>query len=401
LSLPDALREVSRLPPKSIVLYLSLFKDGAGTPYDPHQVAEKVSAAANVPVYGFHDGYMGRGIVGGHMYTIKAQGEEAARLVLRVLNGEIPSNLPLVEGAASQDVFDWRQLDRWQIAVSRLPAGSDVLFRPRSVWRDYRDEALTALAVVVLQTLLILGFLLEHNRRRRAQVALQSTYREVRDLAGRLISAREAERAAIARDLHDDLSQKLAVLAIDVDMLEHDMNGVDGITERVRGVADRARQIGADVHSLSHQLHPANLEIQGLVPALEGLCKELSTPNQLRIDFLHESVPRTISQETALGLFRIAQEALHNVVRHSGAAHATVKLTCEDHTLRLEVSDAGCGFTPGATKDGSLGLVSMRERMQLVGGRLDIQSAPGAGTRVRATAPLDAPTAGDHDRCTG
>jgi signal transduction histidine kinase/ligand-binding sensor domain-containing protein len=224
---------------------------------------------------------------------------------------------------------------------------------------------------------------------RASQDSLRRSDAQIRDLAGRLISAQEEERRRIARDLHDDLSQKLALLAIEVDELGSDAKSIGDGPARVRAVADRARGITTDVHNLSHQLHPATLETLGLVAALQGLCGELSAPDGFAVGFQHEPVPRSIPPEAALCLFRIAQEALHNVVKHSGVQHAEVRVWFADHSLHLAVSDSGRGFTPGAHKANALGLVSMRERVHLVDGELEIRSAPGSGTRVYAWVPLD------------
>ncbi len=128
LPMRDLLSQVSELPPRSIVLYSTLFKDGEGAPFVPHDVAEHLAAASNTPVYGFNDQYLGRGIVGGRMYT-NAEGEAAASLVLKVFAGIPPSNIPVVEPEASVAQFDWRQLQRWGIRENQLPQGSTILFR--------------------------------------------------------------------------------------------------------------------------------------------------------------------------------------------------------------------------------------------------------------------------------
>jgi hypothetical protein len=128
LPLPKLLAELSQLPPHTIVLYTTLFQDGAGEPFVPHDVAERISAAANAPVYGFVDQYLGHGIVGGSLYSVAAHGPEAAKLALRVLAGTDPARLAPVELRANSVLFDWRQLQRWGIGENGLPAGSDIRF---------------------------------------------------------------------------------------------------------------------------------------------------------------------------------------------------------------------------------------------------------------------------------
>ena len=125
----ELLAELTHLPPHTIVLYATMFRDGAGEAFVPHEVAERISAAANVPVYGFLDQFLGRGIVGGHVYSLDAHGRQAAGLARQILAGREPSELPLMEGGAGASLFDWRQLQRWHIAESLLPAGSLIRFR--------------------------------------------------------------------------------------------------------------------------------------------------------------------------------------------------------------------------------------------------------------------------------
>jgi len=161
-------------------------------------------------------------------------------------------------------------------------------------------------------------------------------------------------------------------------------------------MSSRVKSLSTSIHDLSHQLHPLKLEQLGLVAAIRGLCKELNQNQGLKIEFTQEGVPATISPDAALCLYRVAQEAVRNVIKHSGAAAATVKLRGGPNTLCLEVSDAGSGFdgahVPG---QGGLGLVSMRERLRQVGGELLIDSQIGAGTRLTACLPLSASAIAD------
>ncbi len=137
LPLPELLSDLSQLPPKSVVLYINMFRDGAGQLYVPHDVAERISAAANAPVYGFLDQFVGHGIVGGRVYGFGLHGEQAAGLVLKILSGRKPQELSPIEPANTVTMFDARQLQRWKINEHRLPAGSTVLFREPTVWDRY------------------------------------------------------------------------------------------------------------------------------------------------------------------------------------------------------------------------------------------------------------------------
>ena len=175
LPLPDLLDTLAHLPPKTLVLYSTMFADRAGRPYVPHRVAEQVAGAANAPVYGFVDQYLGRGIVGGHLYSLDAHGEEAGRLALQLLAGTPPSAISPVERPMSTDIFDWRQLRRWGIDERLLPAGAVIRYRHLSLWDRYRTTILITGGVLLLQSALIAALLVERRVRRRAQTELRQS----------------------------------------------------------------------------------------------------------------------------------------------------------------------------------------------------------------------------------
>ncbi|HEU4678336.1 MAG TPA: PAS domain-containing protein, partial [Terrimicrobiaceae bacterium] len=212
------------------------------------------------------------------------------------------------------------------------------------------------------------------------------------DLSGRLIHAREEEQMRLARDLHDDLSQSLALLSVELEMFGQSPPAEYGqINGRMQEFSAQVKRLSSEVHRLSHELHPAKLEQLGLVAAMRGFCKELAVAHEMAIEFTDRSVPRAVPDDAALCLYRIAQEALNNVLKHSGATAARVELTTEGNELRLSVTDDGVGFDPETMRaNGSLGLVSMGERARFVHGRLSIESHAGKGTRVEVHAPIAA-----------
>jgi len=226
------------------------------------------------------------------------------------------------------------------------------------------------------------GVLRDVTERKRAELDLH-------DLSRRLIRAQEEERSLLARELHDDVSQRLAVLAIDVGRAE--LTAADGeLAETIRAARDGLVRLSEDVHSLAYQLHPSVLEELGLVEALrtEGERRGRRAQLDVSVDIAPLSGP--VANDAALCLFRVAQEALNNVARHSGASAATVTLRETDGGLLLAVSDRGSGFDPARpARSRHLGLASMRERVQLANGTLDIESAPGHGTSIIAWVPTD------------
>jgi signal transduction histidine kinase len=228
--------------------------------------------------------------------------------------------------------------------------------------------------------------------RHRAEDGLRESQRELRQLTGRLVEAQEVERRRIARELHDDVNQSLALLAMEIDLLAGSPNQSPTDTpNRVRELSTRLKELSSSVHDLSHQLHPSKLVQLGLVVAVRGLCKELSHSHGLDVKFTHYPEPSMIPQDTALCLYRIAQEALQNVVKHSGSRHAAVALWETAHAICLRVVDDGIGFDLDAVgSNGGLGLVSMRERLHLVGGEITIDSRPLGGTRIDVCVPATA-----------
>jgi PAS domain S-box-containing protein len=212
---------------------------------------------------------------------------------------------------------------------------------------------------------------------------------ELRDLSRRLIHAHEEERALLARELHDDVTQRLAVLAIDVGRAELVARG-ELQTEAMRSVRDGLVRLSEDVHSLAYQLHPSVLEELGLVEALRAECERRVRQGRLDLSVDLDPSIAAIDKNAALCLFRVAQEALSNVAAHAGARAASVTLRRIEGGLLLAVRDDGVGFDPANQEIGrSLGLLSMRERLRLVNGTLDIETAPGRGTAIIAWVPAE------------
>jgi PAS domain S-box-containing protein len=240
---------------------------------------------------------------------------------------------------------------------------------------------------------LVLSIVRDITERKRAEESSRESQRELRELTGKLLLAQETERRRIARELHDDLNQSLALLAVELDLLSQAPAGSAAqVAEQVQEIAARVKLLSSSVHDLSHQLHPSKLEQLGLVPAVRSLCRDLSQGHGLPIEFIPQEVPGTIPEDTALCLYRIVQEALRNVIKHSSAQHAQVELSGGADAIRLRIVDDGTGFDPEPINGkGGLGLVSMRERLHLVQGAITIDSRPLNGTRIDVRVPLCTP----------
>ena len=227
-----------------------------------------------------------------------------------------------------------------------------------------------------------IGSCLDITDRKLAEDALANVGR-------RLIEAHEEERTWIARELHDDIAQRIALIAVELERCDDQTPGslVD-LHKNLTLVWQRVSDLGKDVQELSHRLHSSKLEYLGLVSAAKSYCHEFSEQRSVRIEFKYSDIPASIPKEISLCLFRVLQEALQNAVKHSADHNFTVELRGSNEGITLKVTDSGIGFDwQDAMSGRGLGLISMRERLRLVNGELSIQSAPGHGTVVLARVP--------------
>ena len=206
----------------------------------------------------------------------------------------------------------------------------------------------------------------------------------ISDMSQKLIVSQEQERTRIARELHDDIGQRLALLSIELEKLQQDHPG-----SRVGELRKQTSEIATDVQSLSHELHSSALEYLGLVGSMSSFCREFGEHQKVEIDFQSKGLPDSVPPDISLCLFRVLQEALHNSAKHSGARHVEVRLWGTSGEIDLTVRDSGAGFEGEAAKGSrGLGLISMQERVKLVKGNLSIESQPRCGTTIRVRVPF-------------
>lgn len=228
------------------------------------------------------------------------------------------------------------------------------------------------------------------GEQKRAERALSASRQELRALAGRLINAEEEARKRISRELHDDLGQKLAMLAFDCgSILLDNALGADHIRQEVRNIETRVVQISQDVRQIAHQLHPSILEDLGITAALRELCDEFSARESIQAIFCEDHIQKDLPVSIASCLYRVTQEALHNVSKHANARDVWVQLAGKADGVHLTIHDSGSGFDTNSDSFRSgLGVVSMKERVRLVQGEFSINSEPGHGTEVRVFVPF-------------
>lgn len=218
------------------------------------------------------------------------------------------------------------------------------------------------------------------------RIAVQRTAQETLQS---LIEAQERELGSIARELHDDVCQRLALLSVKIERVATSWaKGQTTIGEQLEQIWRECSDLAGHVQALSHELHPSLLDNIGLVAAIKSLCRELSEQSGAVIQFTQNNVPDDLSREVSLALFRVVQEALHNSMKYSHADDCHVHLQGGRNQIELEIRDSGVGFEVASATRGGLGLTSMRERIHLVDGQITIESRKNNGTRIRASVPL-------------
>jgi signal transduction histidine kinase len=221
----------------------------------------------------------------------------------------------------------------------------------------------------------------EISERRRVEKAVEQ-------LAGRLIHAQEQERSRIGRELHDHISQMLGVVTIRIDQLRTGVPTPSALDHSLADLRRHITELTDDVHRLSHRLHSSTLDYLGLVPALQKLIAEFAGGHDIRIGFDHQGLPSPLPSEVALCLFRVVEESLTNIAKHSGARSAQIQLTGQPEGLHLSVEDSGRGFDAARLETrAGLGFVSMQERLRVLRGTIRVDSAPSRGTRIEVWVP--------------
>jgi signal transduction histidine kinase len=383
LDMPTLLERLRQLPSKTIVYHTSIMEDSAGAHFiDSSQAAPLVANAANAPVFVMDDVSIGHGTVGGYVLSWAADGKIAAGMAVRILDGMKPPEIPVVRNN-NVYLFDWRVLRRWGLKESDLPPGSTLLFKEASVWE--RTKWIWISGLLIILCLSTIAAYLQFSRKQ-----LQQARDAQLQLSGLLINAQEMERSRVAAELHDDFSQRLALLALELENVSEALpDSSEGSKQQLHQLWNSASELGADLHTVSHRLHPSSLESLGLVPGLKALCREFTSRQGIEVVFSSEHILRAVPPEVALCLFRIVQEGLQNLRKFSGASQGRVSLRKEGDRLFLCVSDEGRGFdAKDMRRRVGLGIRSMGERARLVGGQFEIHSEPGKGTRIDVSVPV-------------
>ncbi|KGO34941.1 hypothetical protein JT06_05400 [Desulfobulbus sp. Tol-SR] len=392
LSLGEIFARCEHLPQGAIIFYSTLFVDGKGRSYVPRMVLRSIAAHTDLPIFGLYESYMGDGIIGGPLVSLRLEGKKAAEMARRVLAGQPPGDPPfIVPDDITLTQYDWRQLQRHNIAASLLPKNSAILFREATIWDLYKRYIVGVVILLVLQTLLIVGLVFNLRQRKKAEAALQDSRSELQTLAGRLISSQEEELSRLSREFHDDYAQRLAALAIETGTLELHSAQLEPapLRDRIGHIKEQVINLSDDIHALSRELHPAILKDLGLERAVNSLCLNFSDREDIPVNCHCEALPEDISPDAALCVYRVIQEGLRNIAKHAHARHVDVFLKGSANRLLATIEDDGAGFEPKCARHTpGIGLASMRERVQYVKGEFTVSSEPGYGTVISLSVPF-------------
>ena len=408
--LQDILAELARLPPHTIVLYTTLFQDSTGAAFVTHDVAQRVSEAANAPVYGFLDQYLGRGIVGGSLYSVSVLGAETAKLVLRVLANSAQSEPSLLEPPASRLTFDWRQMTRWGISKSSIPAGSEIRFHDPTVWDQYSREISAIGVAFVLQAGLIFWLLYEHRRRNRAEIASREsiaelTYMNRRAAAGEL-------SASIAHEINQPLTAISVTAAAALTWLRREPPDLKEAKESLEDIVADAQRAGEIVKSVrgmyrkDTQVGP--VDINGVAATVLELARIELQKHKITVHEQFGHLPPVTGdaiqlQQVILNLIMNAIEAMHATtprilsVKTETNGGSAMRVSIEDTGAGIDPSNIGRIFKPMFTTKANgigMGLSICQTIIENHHGRIWAEARPGAGSTFQFELPIARTSAG-------
>jgi signal transduction histidine kinase len=408
LPLQNLLTELSRLPPQTLVFYTTVFRDGAGEAFVPHEVVERVSAAANAPTYGFLDQYVGRGIVGGNVYSFSTHGVETAKLALRVLTGTEAPGPRVYEVPTNKLLFDWRQLQRWGISESKLPQGSEIWFREPSAWERHRTAVLGFTAAILAQALLIAWLIHERQYRRRAERTARETFSELAQV-NRMATAGELS-ATIAHEVRQPLTAMATMASAALRWLSKenpDIGRARDALDKVVVASHHANDVITNVRAMfgKDTQEKTPTDVNELIRSVLGLVyidlRKHSVETQMS---LGEQLPLVIVNEVQirqviLNLVMNAIEAMNAAeprllsIKSENTGHNSIRVSIEDTGSGIDPSQANRVFKPLFTTKArgmGMGLAICRSIIESHGGKIWVS----AGASRGAIFQFELPTSG-------
>ncbi|MDO9118994.1 MAG: sensor histidine kinase [Nitrospira sp.] len=317
-------------------------------------------------------------------YPYMIAGTVTALIIVAGLLSENPHDVPLWVPISNRAFSIWAMwVPVWHFAQRRK---HELLLQQMNAELEERVQDRTQQLARVNEALVA-----EITERMRTEHSLEFSRLELKRLASQLIQVQEDERRRISRDLHDDINQRLALLSIELEGIQRQLPALtQPLAQAIRSISDRVAELSEDVRHLAYHYHPSILDDLGLSIALQRLVEDIGSRNHLETHITCHDLPKSLSQDVATCLYRIAQESLNNVVRHAKATRVDVALTQSRMGLLFTIADNGVGFPQNLRRPeaGGLGLLSMKERVALIGGTLTIDTVIGSGTTLHASIPL-------------
>jgi signal transduction histidine kinase len=408
--------EVAQLPADSIILFLHLFRDGAGKPFNPSESLALITERSNVPVYVFFDQYVGSGAVGGFVYSVEAHGTKAAELAARILRGEKPFDIPVAEASSNVYTFDARQLDRWKVSHTALPPGSTLLFREASFWALYRWHVVIALGVILVETMFILGLLSQRRRRTRAELAYKTSQAQVQQSRAQLEHvARVATLGELTATLTHELKQPLNAIRANtfagMRFLNEQKPDLAEVRETLTDIGDITARAGDMIQSLRDMLKRDTLglttvDVNQLIRSVERIAHSDAVQHRVRVEL--DLSPRVVPvkgdgvqlQQVVLNLMLNGFHAMSDPSLNGAPRRLIVRThSIDGSNVLVEVRDSGTGipaenlesiFEPFVTskRDGlGMGLSICRTIVERHGGKLWAANNPERGATFSITLP--------------
>jgi signal transduction histidine kinase len=385
LPIDDLSTQLAALPAETPVLVKRQLLGVRGEPIATAEAVRALTDVATGPIYVSADQQIGFGAIGGVVVVMEREAARLAALALRIA-GNAALRVPPEQGVPVP-IFDWRELRRWGIAEDRLPPDSIVRFRDSTFWELYRWRIIGVLSLCLVQTVLIGTLLTQRVQRRRAEREQHKADQNVRLMTGRLLLLQDEERRRVAAELHDGLGQSLAIIKNRVTMCRNAASDEEQVKEQLDEISATAASAIDEVREIAHNLRPYELDRLGLGAAIESMIGRVADSTSIQVSARTDRIDGMLSPESETSVYRIVQEGLNNVVRHSNATTAQVEIKRSERQFVISIEDNGRGMSRAAAQqDGrhtrGFGLAGIAERVRMLGGVLTIDTAPARGTRL-------------------
>lgn len=390
----DYIKKVKELWNESIVLFALPIRDPLGNRFSFESASALLRGNDNVPIYAISEQWFGYApVIGGKVNSGFYQGQAAAQMAIRILDGEDPKNIPIEHGSVDKYTFDYIQLKRFGIAISSLPKGSIIVNEPKSFYYLYKKRIWTVTAVIISLAAAVMVLFANILRQKRAEKKLLEYQAQLKSLASELSLTEERERHQISTGLHDRISQALVISKLRLKSLSK-KDFPDDINKSLDETCKLLDQIIQNIRSLTFDLSsPILYEIGFEAAVTEWLDEQVRKKHDIETEFIDDGQPKPLNDDIRVLLFRNIQELVTNVIRHAHAHKIKVSSRKIDGQIYVCVEDDGTGFSPAATAlqtaaRGGFGLFGIQQRLEQLSGRLEIVSKPGQGTKITIIAPL-------------